>query len=155
MYRLPSASGGVHQLPGGGIPATTTCVMRSLSFGASGTVLQLPAATIDDLPAATAERLPTDTGVQFDPSDQHLPAPGGVRLGLPSLSQIGAFAPAEHGGPCAAVLPGAARRLVLPSAGDAAPRVRRRRQDAALLPAAGDSVPVGGTPGGQSAALSL
>ena len=152
MYRLSGASGRVLQLPAaadGGIP-TTTCVMRSLSFGASGTVLQLPAATIGHLPAGAAERLPTASGVQFDPSNQHLPAAGGVRLGLglPSLSQIGAFAfaaaAAEHGGPCAAVLPGAARRLVLPSARDAAPRARRRGHDAALLPAAGDSVPVVG-----------
>lgn len=150
MYRLPRASARAHQLPAavdGGIPTTTaTRVLRRLS-GAPGTVRQLPAAAaIDRLPAGTAERLPntttgvptTTTGVQFDPSGQHLPAAAGIRLGLPILSKVGAFASAEHGGPCTAVLPGASRRLVLPSAGDTAPRGQRRGQDAALLPTAGE-----------------
>jgi len=113
---MRSLSGRAHHVPatadGGwyGIPATT-------AGDSGGTVQQLPAAT------GAAERVPTTTGVQFGSSDRHLPAAAGVRLGLPSLSKIGAFAAARDSGPCTTVLPGASRsrRLVLPSSGDTAP----------------------------------
>ena len=104
MCSLSGASGRVLQVPaaadGGcyGIPTTTACVVVCSLPGASGgTIQQLPAATVDQLPTGAAERVPATTGVQFDPSDQHVPAAAGV------------------------VLPGASRRLVLPSAGDTAP----------------------------------
>jgi hypothetical protein len=135
-YSIPAAtrvigglSGRVHQVlaaaDGGccGVPTTNACVVVCSLPGASGgTVQQLPAATVDQLPTGAADRVPTTTGIQFGPSDRHVPATAaGVRLSLPSLSKIGAFAAARHSGPCTTVLPGASRRVVLPSAGDTAP----------------------------------
>lgn len=157
--QLPTATGASHRI------SAATGVVYSL-FGASGTVhQQLPTTTAEKLSAAAAERLPSAgadelrvLGFQFPPSDQQLSA-ARVRLRVSSIAKIDAFVDAKLSGPFIAVH-GVAERaafgdhlpdigsaaaafwwLVLPTAGDTAPR--RSGENAVLLPPTWDSLLVG------------
>lgn len=158
--QLPTATGASHRI------SAATGVVYSL-FGDSGTVhQQLPTTTAEKLSAAAAERLPSAVadelrvlGFQFPPSDQQLSA-ARVRLRVSSIAKIDAFVDAKLSGPFIAVH-GVAERaafgdhlpdigsaaaaafwwLVLPTAGDTAPR--RSGENAVLLPPTWDSLLVG------------